>query len=141
MKIQLKRIDNDFYFELKNERGHVTHIDSTAQVGGHDMAPSPMEYVLMGVAGCSAIDVISILKKQRQEITDYRAEVDGTREEVNGAKPFKNITVIVYLEGDIDPEKAKRAAELSFEKYCSVSKTLEPTATIEYKVIVNNKVV
>ncbi|WP_024770642.1 OsmC family protein [Aquimarina macrocephali] len=139
MKIQLKRIDSDYHFELKNERGHVTYIDSTAKVGGHDLAPSPMEYVLMGVAGCSAIDVISILKKQRQEITGYRAEVDGAREEIDGAKPFKKITVTVYLEGDIVPEKAQRAAELSFEKYCSVSKTLEPTATIEYKVVVNNK--
>ena len=69
MKIQLKRIDNDYHFELKNERGHTTFIDSKAAVGGHDLAPSPMEYVLMGVAGCSAIDIISILKKQKQEIT------------------------------------------------------------------------
>lgn len=139
MKIQLKRIDEDYHFELKNDRGHVTYIDSKAVVGGHDLAPSPMEYVLMGVAGCSAIDVISILKKQRQTITDYRAEVDGTRMEVDGAKPFKEIEVTVYLEGEIAPEKAKRAAELSFEKYCSVSKTLEPTATISYKVVVNNE--
>ncbi|WP_378182308.1 OsmC family protein [Aquimarina sp. SS2-1] len=139
MKIELKRIDNDYHFELKNERGHKTYIDSKAEVGGHDLAPSPMEYVLMGVAGCSAIDVISILKKQRQEITDYRAQVDGTRIEVDGAKPFKEIVVTVYLEGKIAPEKAKRAAQLSFEKYCSVSKTLEPTATIHYKVVVNNK--
>ncbi|MBQ4803069.1 OsmC family protein [Aquimarina sp. MMG015] len=139
MKIELKRIDNDYHFELKNERGHITHIDSKAEVGGHDLAPSPMEYVLMGVAGCSAIDVISILKKQRQEITDYRAEVDGSRVEVDGAKPFKEISVTVYLEGEIVPEKAKRAAQLSFEKYCSVSKTLEPTATVTYKVVVNNE--
>ncbi|AXT51229.1 OsmC family peroxiredoxin [Aquimarina sp. BL5] len=139
MKIELKRIDNDYHFELKNERGHLTYIDSKPEVGGHDLAPSPMEYVLMGVAGCSAIDVISILKKQRQEITDYRAEVDGSRVEIDGAKPFKEISVTVYLEGEITPEKAKRAAQLSFEKYCSVSKTLEPTATIKYKVVVNNE--
>ena len=93
----------------------------------------------MGVAGCSAIDVISILKKQRQEITSYSAEVDGTRVEIDGAKPFKEISVIVYLEGEIAPEKAKRAAQLSFEKYCSVSKTLEPTASIVYKVVLNNE--
>ena len=139
MKIQLKRIDDDYHFELKNERGHITYIDSKTEVGGNDLAPSPMEYVLMGVAGCSAIDVISILKKQRQEIKDYRAEVDGTRVPIDGANPFKNISVTVYLEGQIIPEKAKRAAKLSFEKYCSVSKTLEPTAKIEYKVVVNNQ--
>ncbi|MDY8136529.1 OsmC family protein [Aquimarina sp. 2201CG5-10] len=139
MKVQLKRIDNDYHFELKNERGHVTHIDNKTENGGHDLAPSPMEYVLMGVAGCSAIDVISILKKQRQEITSYRAEVDGSRQKIDGATPFKEIDVVVYLEGDIDPSKANRAAQLSFEKYCSVSKTLEPTASINYKVVLNNK--
>lgn len=139
MKIQLNRIDNDYHFELKNERGHITYIDSKAAVGGHDLAPSPMEYVLMGVAGCSSIDVISILKKQRQEITDYRVEVNGIREKVGDATPFKIIEVTIFLEGDIKPEKAKRAAQLSFEKYCSVSKTLEPTAAIEYKVVVNNE--
>ncbi len=138
MKIQLKRIDSDYHFELKNERGHTTYIDSKAAVGGHDLAPSPMEYVLMGVAGCSAIDIISILKKQKQEITSYRAEVDGAREKIDGATPFKEIAVTVFLEGEIAPEKAKRAAQLSFEKYCSVSKTLEPTAKILYKVVVNN---
>ncbi|RZS92243.1 OsmC family protein [Aquimarina brevivitae] len=139
MKIKLNRIDNDYHFELKNERGHVTFIDSKAEVGGHDLAPSPMEYVLMGVAGCSAIDIISILKKQRQEITAYSAEVEGVRVPIDGAKPFKDIFVTVYLEGEIAEEKAKRAAQLSFEKYCSVSKTLEPTAKVTYKVVVNNK--
>lgn len=139
MKIQLKRIDNDYHFELKNERGHLTYMDSTTIVGGHDLAPSPMEYVLMGVAGCSAIDVISILKKQRQEINDYRAEVEGYREEIDGAKPFKKIRITLFLEGEIIPEKAQRAAQLSFDKYCSVSKTLEPTAQISYQVIVNDQ--
>ncbi|WP_025741150.1 OsmC family protein [Aquimarina pacifica] len=139
MKIELERINEDYHFELKNERGHVTYIDSKAAVGGHDLAPSPMEYVLMGVAGCSSIDIISILKKQRQNITSYKVEVIGNREKIEDATPFKVIEVIVYLEGEIVPAKAKRAAQLSFEKYCSVSKTLEPTAAIEYKVLVNNE--
>ena len=95
------------------------------------------ELVLMGVAGCSGIDMISILKKQRQQITSFKAEVEGERVQVGEAKPFKDIHVVFYLEGDIIPEKAARAAQLSFEKYCSVSKTLEPTATIHYKVVLN----
>lgn len=137
MKIQLNRIDNDYHFELTNERGHKTYIDNKKATGGHDLAPSPMEYVLMGVAGCSSIDIISILKKQRQEITDYTVEVNGIREKIEDATPFKKIEVSVFLEGDVKPEKAKKAAQLSFEKYCSVSKTLEPTAVIDYKVYVN----
>jgi putative redox protein len=137
MKIALDRINDDFHFQLKNERGHLVDIDNKAEFGGHDLGASPMELVLMGVAGCSAIDVISILKKQRQEITSFKAEVEGVREPVGEAKPFKVITVVFILEGKIDKVKAIRAAQLSFEKYCSVSKTLEPTATIKYKVILN----
>jgi putative redox protein len=83
--------------------------------------------------------MISILKKQRQEITSFNAEVEGERVQVGEAKPFKEINVIFHLEGDINPEKAKKAAQLSFEKYCSVSKTIEPTATIKYKVVLNNE--
>jgi len=139
MKITLKRINENYHFELQNERGHKVYLDSRAEFGGNNLAPSPMELLLMGVAGCSAIDIISILKKQRQNITDYYAEVEGERVQVDEAKPFKAITVTVYLEGDVDEEKASKAAQLSFEKYCSVSKTIEPTATIYYQIKVNKK--
>lgn len=139
MKITLKRINDDYHFELQNERGHTLYLDNKSEFGGHDLAPSPMELLLMGVAGCSAIDIISILKKQRQTITHYYTEVEGVREPIEDAKPFKKITVTIFLEGDIDEIKAQKAAQLSFEKYCSVSKTLEPTATISYQVKVNKK--
>ncbi len=137
MKITLNRVNENFHFELKNDRGHLVNVDARPEFGGNDMGPSPMELVLMGVAGCSGIDMISILKKQRQEITSFKAEVEGERVQVGEAKPFKDIHVVFYLEGEIIPEKAARAAQLSFEKYCSVSKTLEPTATIHYKVVLN----
>ena len=139
MKITLDRINNDYHFQLKNERGHLVELDNKSEFGGNDLAPSPMELLLMGVAGCSAIDIISILKKQRQEITSYKTEVEGIREQIEEAKPFKQITVTVFLEGNINQEKVLKAAQLSFDKYCSVSKTLEPTAKINYKVVLNNK--
>lgn len=138
MKITLKRLNQDYHFQLENERGHKVELDSRAESGGSDLAPSPMELLLMGVAGCSAIDIISILKKQRQEIKSYHTEVEGIRVAIADAKPFKEINVTILLEGDISPDKALRAAQLSFDKYCSVSKTLEPTATINYKVKLNN---
>jgi putative redox protein len=137
MKITLDRVNENYHFELKNERGHIVNVDNRSEFGGDDLGPSPMELVLMGVAGCSAIDMISILKKQRQEISSFKAEVEGDRVQVGEAKPFKDIQVVFYLEGPINEEKAARAAQLSFEKYCSVSKTLEPTATIYYKVVLN----
>jgi putative redox protein len=139
MKVTLNRVNDNFHFELKNERGHIVNVDSRPEFGGNDMGPSPMELILMGVAGCSAIDMISILKKQRQEITSFKAEVEGERVQAGEAKPFKDIHVVFYLEGSIVPEKASKAAQLSFDKYCSVSKTLEPNVTVHYKVVLNNK--
>lgn len=139
MKITLKRIDEDYHFELQNERGHKVYLDNRAEFGGQDLAPSPMELLLMGVAGCSAIDIISILKKQRQVVTNYFAEVEGVRVPIEEAKPFKDIKVAIFLEGEISEEKAQKAAQLSFEKYCSVSKTFAPSVEINYQVNVIQK--
>jgi putative redox protein len=138
MKVTLERVNDNFHFQLKNERGFVVDVDNKAEFGGDDLGASPMELLLMGVAGCSAIDIITILKKQRQEITSFKAEVEGIRVPIGDAKPFKEITVVFFLEGKIDADKALRAAALSFDKYCSVSKTLEPTASIHFKVVLNN---
>jgi len=137
MKVTLERVNENFHFELKNDRGHIVNVDARPDFGGNNLGASPMELLLMGVAGCSGIDMISILKKQRQEITSFKADVEGIREEVGDAKPFKEIHVVFYLEGNIKENKALTAAQLSFEKYCSVAKTVEPTATIHYKVVLN----
>lgn len=139
MKITLNRINDDFLFECTNAQGHSILLDNTSRPGAAGV--SPMESVLMAVAGCSGIDVVSILKKQRQEITGFKAEVEGERIPVEDAKPFKSITVKFLLEGNIDPKKAYNAARLSFEKYCSVSKTLEPNVEIRYEVSVNGETV
>ncbi|MEC4004569.1 OsmC family protein [Flavobacterium sp. SUN052] len=138
MTIKLTRLNEDFHFQAENERGHQIEIDSRKEFGGSDLATSPMELLLMALAGCSAIDIVSILKKQKQQIDFFQTEVDGTRVKVGDATPFKNIALTIHLQGKIEPNKALKAAQLSFEKYCSVAKTVEPTATIAYKVILNN---
>lgn len=135
MKIILNRINDDYLFECTNSAGNSILLDNTSQPGAKGV--SPMESVLMAVAGCSGIDVVSILKKQRQNITSFNAEVEGERVVIDDAKPFKSITVKFILEGDIDSKKAYKAAELSFDKYCSVSKTLEPNVEISFEVMVN----
>ena len=98
-----------------------------------------MELLLMAVGGCNAIDIVTVLKKQRQPIESYRVEVEGFREEVRKARPFRHIHVNVLLTGAIDPAKAKRAASLSFENYCSVSITLEGAVKVTYTVFVNGQ--
>ena len=137
MKITLNRINDDYLFECKNEDGNSILLDNTSQPGAKGV--SPMQSVLMAVAGCSGIDVVSILKKQRQEITSFSAEVEGERVQIDEAKPFKTIVVKFFLEGTIDLKKANKAAQLSFEKYCSVSKTLEPNVEIQYEIYVNGE--
>lgn len=135
MKITLNRINSDYLFEFTNQAGNKILLDNTSQPDAKGV--SPMESILMAVAGCSGIDIVSILKKQRQEITGFSAEVEGERVQVDDAKPFKSILVKFFLEGNIDPKKALKSAELSFDKYCSVSKTLEPNVAIAYEVYVN----
>jgi len=139
MKITLERLNDNFHFIAKNERGHTIEIDSRKEFGGADLGPSPMELLLFGLASCSAIDIVSILKKQKQTISNYSAEVEGIRVSDGGASPFKEIFLLIKLKGEIESEKAIKAAQLSFEKYCSVAKTLEPTAQINYKIILNNQ--
>ena len=140
MKITLNRINDEYLFECKNSIGNTVLLDNISESEG-TKAVSPMENLLMAVAGCSGIDMVSIMKKQRQELTGFSAEVEGERIQKDEAKPFKNIMVKFFLEGTIDPRKAQKAAELSFEKYCSVSKTLNPNVTVNYQVFVNGDAV
>ena len=140
MKVSLERINNDYLFEVNNANGHRVLLDNNSKKEGSVKGISPMELLLMGLAGCSSIDVVAILNKQKLNPTDLRMEVEGFR--TDGAVPalFHTIEVKVIIEGeDISAEKAKRAVDLSFDKYCSVSKTLEHTAKIIYKIQLNGQ--
>ncbi|HWY11472.1 MAG TPA: OsmC family protein [Bacteroidia bacterium] len=137
MKISVKRTDDDFAMEAVNEDGNVLNMDSAVNIGGHATGFRPMQLLLAAVGGCSAIDVILILKKQKQNIEEFDVEVEGEREKIEDYSLFRNITLHFKIKGEVDPDKAERAVKLSIEKYCSVSKTLEPTAKINYKVTVN----
>ncbi|HPE82396.1 MAG TPA: OsmC family protein [Aequorivita sp.] len=140
MKVSLNRINDNYLFEAKGASGVPVLIDNKTENEASKGA-SPMELLLMGVGGCNAIDIVMILKKQRQEITSYKIEVEGHRKEVREAKPFEAIHVTIYLEGKIDEAKAIRAAQLSFEKYCSVSITLEASVKITYSIVLNGKAI
>lgn len=137
MKVLLERINDNYLFEVSNSNGHRVLLDNKSKNEGSVKGISPMELLLMGLAGCSSIDVVAILKKQKINPKSIKMEVKGER--TPGAIPalFHTINVNVILEGDFLPEKAKRAVDLSFEKYCSVSKTLESTAKINYSIILN----
>jgi putative redox protein len=137
MKINIKRIDNDFNMEAVNEDGNTLLMDGAADIGGHGKGMRPMQLLLAAVGGCSAIDVILILKKQKQIIESFEIEVDGEREKKEDYNLFRDICLHFKIKGQVDFDKAERAVKLSIEKYCSVSKTLEPTAKITYKISIN----
>ncbi|SOC78793.1 putative redox protein [Salinimicrobium sediminis] len=135
MKIHLKRLNENYHFETVNERGNVIHLDNKSEP--NPQGASPMELLLMGIAGCSGIDIVMILKKQQLELTNLEMDVEGFR--VDGAVPnvFTRIHLKITIDGEIPENKAKRAVDLSLEKYCSVAKMLEKTAEITTEVILN----
>lgn len=139
MKIHLKRLNDNYHFETKNERGDIVHLDNKSEP--NPQGASPMELLLMGIAGCSGIDIVLILKKQQIELEDLQMEVEGSR--VDGAVPnvFTGIHLNILLKGELSAAKAKRAVALSLEKYCSVAKMLEKTAEITYEIHLNNELV
>ncbi|ULT41040.1 OsmC family protein [Niabella defluvii] len=96
-----------------------------------------MQLLLNALAACSSIDVISILKKQRQEVADYEVTVNGEREPNVEPSLWKNIEMIFEITGNVDEDKAKRAVEISISKYCSVAITLAKAgANITTQVII-----
>jgi putative redox protein len=138
MNIELKRVDDAFHFEAVGSSGIVVHTDAATDIGGHNAGARPMELLLMGLASCSAIDMTLILKKQRQIVADFRISVSGERAKEDGTErsPFKTIHIHYFLKGQIDPQKAARAAQLSMEKYCSATAQMEALAKITYEVTI-----
>ena len=132
MQIELVRVDNAFHFEAIGTSGVAQHIDAATDIGGHNAGARPMEMLLMGLAGCSAIDVILILQKQKQVIEDFRLKVDGFREKDATPSPFKKIHITYLLKGQLNADKVKRAIDLSMDKYCSATAQLRPSAEITY---------
>ena len=125
VRIELSKVHGDFGFEAKDAYGHTARMDSSPETGGQDFGIRPMQMLLMGLGGCSGIDIISILKKQRQHVEAFSMYIDGEREKGVDPSLWKEINIVLELKGDIDPEKARRACELSIEKYCSVAATLK----------------
>ena len=124
VKVELERVNGAFGFEAKDANGHIVKIDTSPETGGEDFGVRPMQLLLMGLGGCSGIDILSILKKQRQEVTGFRMSLEGEREPGVDPSLWKDITIVFHLEGNIDVEKAEKACALSMNKYCSVAETL-----------------
>ena len=127
--IELARVSGDYGFEARVENGHVVKMDSSPESGGQNYGVRPMQMLLMGLGGCSAIDVIMILKKQRQDVRDYKMIIKGDREVGKEPSLWKTITIEFHIYGNVNEDKAKKAVELSLNKYCSVAATLTGSGT------------
>ncbi|MCX5716794.1 MAG: OsmC family protein [Nitrospirae bacterium] len=117
--------------------GHAIVMDGNKEVGGRNTGARPMELLLIGLGGCSGMDVVSILKKKKQGIKGVEIKVKGEKAE-NYPKKFTNIDIEFIVRGrNVSEDAVKRAVELSMEKYCSVKATLEGSAKVtwSYKII------
>lgn len=111
-------------------------LGTSAESGGDNDGFRPMELILIGLAGCTGMDVISILKKKQQAVTEFEIKVHGDRS-MDHPKVFTDITVEYIIKGQkIDPAAVQRAVDLSVEKYCSVEAMLKKSVKIQSKITI-----
>ena len=113
--------------------GHETKLDAAPEVGGENTGARPTELLLQAVAGCTGMDIISILHKMRLEPSSFQIDVEGKRAEEH-PKRFTNINLHYALDGELPEDKVIRAIQLSKDKYCSVSHTLNAEITVSYSI-------
>ena len=136
MNISVKWIDG-MMMVGKSDSGHAIVMDGPPEIGGENIGIRPMEMLLLGMAGCTMIDVLSILKKMREDVVDCQTQVKAERSEEH-PKVFTNIHIHFVLRGKkLDSSKVDKATKLSAEKYCSASIMIGKTANIthDYEII------
>jgi putative redox protein len=130
--IDLKRVSGDFHLEATNDTGNSIRLDASPDVGGTGKGMRPMQLLLAALGGCSSVDLVMILKKQKQELKDISITVTGEREKGKVPSLYTNAHIHFKLVGNLDKEKVEKAIVLAVEKYCSVAKTLEKSAIITH---------
>jgi putative redox protein len=131
MKVLLE-LKSGVNFIATTESGHQIETDGSPAIGGQDRGARPMEMVLVGLGSCSAIDVMTMLEKMRQQVSDCRIEIDANRADAIPAV-FADIHLSFSITGkDLDSNKVGRAVSLSAEKYCSVSRMLAGSVAITH---------
>jgi putative redox protein len=135
-----ERTLGDFGMTITDTIGNAMQIDIPVDQGGNSKGMRPMQTVLAALCGCSAVDVVSILKKQKQELTGFKILVDGEREHGKEPSVWETVDLVFELTGNVEPLKGFRAVKLSVDKYCSVAETVRRAgAKINFKVLVNGE--
>lgn len=126
-------LETGMRFDVETGSGHHIILDAAEHNGGQNSGPQPMEMLLVALAGCSGMDILTILRKKRQDITGYELRIHGMRAEEH-PKVYLDITLEHIFSGhNIRPEAVERAIELTEERYCGASAMLGKTATIGHK--------
>lgn len=122
----------DMSFEAETESNHKIWMDMAEKSGGHDQGPRPGDLVLVSLAGCTAVDVVIILKKMREQLDDLEVVVNSEKVDKH-PRVYKKIEIEFHLKGkNLKEENVEKAIQLSLDKYCSVKTMLEKTAEISY---------
>ena len=129
------------WFDATDAKENVVALDANESAQNTNLGARPMQLLLMALGGCSGVDILSILKKQKQEVEKLVITIHGERENTVPS-PWKKVHVVFNFEGQLDDQKCLRACSLSIEKYCSVAETLRLAgASITWEVLVHqNKV-
>ncbi|ATZ63416.1 MULTISPECIES: OsmC family protein [Acinetobacter] len=125
-------------FQANSESGHQIIMDGSAEYGGENRGPRPMELILMGLGGCASFDIVTILKKSRQNVTDVVCQLKAERADTIPAVFTKIHLHFVVTGHDVKDKQVAKAVELSAEKYCSASKMLSDGGveiTHDYEII------
>lgn len=133
MKITLEKMNEAVHFVASDEDGKTVLMDGSPSVGGQGLGMRPMHLVLSALAGCSAIDVVTIIKKQRMTLEAFSVEVEGLRAEDQTPAVFTDITLHFICTGKLDETKVSQAIQLSVDKYCSVAAMLRPGVRINHR--------
>jgi len=132
MEINLIRKNNKYNFEATNPSGQVVELDAKPEIGGEGKGFRPMEMLLIGLGGCSGIDMVNVLTKQKEPLKDIKIKINATRRDEEMPPIFDVINIHFDLEGDLNSQKVERALALTFDKYCSVSNILGRSATLKF---------
>ncbi|MDX1908887.1 MAG: OsmC family protein [Bacteroidia bacterium] len=132
MEVWLRRVNEAVHFEAVNDENVVVHIDGTPAIGGEGKGFRPMQMLLAAVAGCSVLDVVDILRKQREPLLDMQVRATGERKPDATPAPFVGIHLHFIVTGAVDPDKVARAVALAVDKYCSVKESLDKSIPVTY---------
>jgi len=138
MEINLVRKSGKFNFEAENTSGFTVELDAKKEIGGEGKGFRPMEMLLIGLGGCSGIDMVNVLTKQKEPLEDIKIAIKATRKDEEMPPIFDVIDIHFNLYGELNAQKVERALNMTFDKYCSVSNILGRSATINFSYTIHS---